>query len=489
MNTTKFFMLAWIAFTSIHRLDGQEPVKRFDLLLKNGTVFDGSGGEPMVADVGIANAKIVAIGTLGEEADMLVDCKDHIVCPGFIDLHTHSDSAILDPKTAGNVNYLMQGCTTVVTGNCGMGPVDVGKYLDKVDAQKAGTHIAHLLPQGSLRDQVMGKEDRKPTEVEMVKMRALADQAMRDGAFGMSTGLIYVPGMFSSIEELTEIAKVVASHDGIYVSHIRSEGTALLDALNEALTIGRQASLPIHVSHFKAAGKQSWGSLHLGVELLESARKAGQVVTADQYPYTASSTSLEATLLPDWARDGGRAALAKRLGDPEQFAKIRSDVVKSLAKSNKILIASYKHRHDWAGKSIEQIATAEKREMADIVMEIEKHGGASIVNFSMNEEDVQLAMRLPWVATASDGGAKIPSADRPHPRSFGTFPRKIGRYAIARCLYPKRYEVRLDCRPTLLDSRIAVTCKLEWLPISQFSTQRLSWTRQLLRNRTILRLG
>ncbi len=290
--------------------------------------------------------------------------------------------------------------------------------------------MIHLLPHGDLRDQVMGKTARDPTDEELTKMRELAEQAMRDGAYGMSTGLIYVPGTYSKTPELIEVAKVVGRYGGIYASHIRSEGSELLDAVREAITIGQEAHLPVHVSHFKASGTEAWGTLHVAADLIEKARQSGQRVTADQYPYIASSTSLDATLLPTWSREGGRKDLEARLADPEQRAKIRDALDKKLQRKTRVQIASCKYRREWVGKSLDEIAEMERRDIADIVIEIESHGGAKVVNFSMQEEDMRMAMALPWVATASDGSSKVPDADQPHPRSYGTFTRKLGVYAV-----------------------------------------------------------
>ncbi len=408
-----------------------ESVEKCDLLLKNGTVHVGDGSEGTVADVAIKAGKIIAIGSkLDYVAAQTLNCENLVVAPGFIDLHTHSDDEILERDTRGNINYLMQGCTTIVTGNCGSGHVDTGKYLAQVDKDGAGTNVAHLVPHGSLRSQVMGKEDRKPTSDELKEMVALTGKAMEDGAFGMATGLIYVPGTFAETEELIEIAKEVARHDGFYASHIRGEGRTLLKSVEEAIRIGTEAGCPVHVSHFKASGKESWGTLHLAAKIIDNARGQGKKVTADQYPYTASSTSLEATLLPSWARSGGRTALKKRLDDPAQAEKIRKEIEKDLKSSSRIQIAGYDKRRDWVGRSLDEIAKAESMEIVDVVMTIERNGGASVVNFGMDEEDVRMAMKLSWVATASDGRAKNPSADVPHPRSFGTFPRKVGRYAV-----------------------------------------------------------
>jgi N-acyl-D-aspartate/D-glutamate deacylase len=401
-----------------------------ELLLVGGTLHDGSGSPGVVGDVAITKGRITAVGKFQHgKIDQTLECGGLVVAPGFIDLHSHSDSPIVDRATRANVNFVTQGCTTVVTGNCGMGPIDAGAYFKKIDAAGAGTNVIHLLPHGALRDAAMGKSARDPTSDEVQKMRDLAQQALRDGAWGMATGLIYVPGTYSKTSELVEVARIVGEHGGIYASHIRGEGTELATAIAEALEIGREAKLPVHISHFKASGNKAWGTLHVAVEMIEAARKKGQTVTADQYPYTASSTSLEATLLPAWSREGGRKGIEARLADAVERAKIGQAVERTLDGHVRIQIAGYNPRRDWVGKSLEEIAAAENRPTVDIALEMEENGGARIVNFGMSEDDVRMAMRLPWVATASDGSAKVPDADQPHPRNFGTFPRKLGLYA------------------------------------------------------------
>jgi N-acyl-D-amino-acid deacylase len=401
-----------------------------DLVLRGGTIYDGVR-DGFTGDVAIKKGRIVAVGATEYAGNpQFLECGGLVVAPGFIDLHNHSDRPIVTAATRANVNFVTQGCTTIVTGNCGFGPVDVGKYYDEIDLHGAGTNVAHLLPHGDLRDAVFGKVDRVPTTSELEKMCELADRAMRAGAWGMSTGLIYVPGTYAKTEEIAAVATVVGRHGGIYASHIRNEGRDLLQAVEEAIQIGREGKLPVHVSHFKASGRDAWGTLHVAAELIEKARTAGARVTADQYPYIASSTSLEATLLPAWSREGGRKEIEKRLADPATRAKIRAEIVQSLVNKVRVQIAGYGPRRDWVGKSLDEIAAAEKREVADVVLEMESHGGARIVNFGMNEDDVRAAMRLPWVATASDGSAKVPDGDQPHPRNFGTFTRKIGLYAV-----------------------------------------------------------
>lgn len=410
-----------------------EPVDA-DVLLRGGTVYDGIGGEGVVGDVAIRGDRIVAVGTFDTGAvGRVIDCKGMVVCPGFIDLHNHSDRPIIDSRTRGNVNFLTQGCTTVVTGNCGGGHVDVGEYFAQIDVAGAGTNTVHLLPQGSLRSAVMGTENRAPSSEELEKMKELADRAMRDGAYGMSTGLIYVPGTYATTDEIVEIAKVVAAHGGIYASHIRNEAQELLAAVREAIEIGRRAGLAVHISHFKASRPVVWGLVHEAAAVVEEARKEGLRVTADQYPYIASSTSLEAMMIPTSARAGGQKALLARLDDPEAVKGIREYIAEQMQQRGDrapLRIARYRARPEWMGKSLREIAAAEQRGVDEIVFEITRNGGASAVSFGMSEEDVRYVMQLPWVATASDGSARLPADDKPHPRNYGTFPRKIGRYAI-----------------------------------------------------------
>ncbi len=410
-----------------------EPVD-CDILFKGGRICDGTPAEPKVGHVAVRGDRIVAVGEFTPgRVGIEIDCTGLVIAPGFIDLHTHSDASIVDRNLRGNINYLLQGCTTVVTGNCGSGPIDVANLYRKVQEQGAGANVAHLIPQGDVRDAVLKRENRKATDEELERMRAIVRKGMEDGAWGMSTGLIYVPSSYADTEELSALTKVVGESGGLYVRHIRGEGVGLLAAVDEALRIGEAGGTPVHISHFKSSGRDAWGLIREAAKLIEAARAAGRKVTADQYPYIASSTSLEATLLPTWAREGGQAALVERLDHPEQGPRLRSELEASLERTqggSSIKIARYARRPDWAGMSLSQIAEAEKISPLELVIDITRHGGAGIVNFGMSEEDVRFAMAIPWVATASDGRGYLPGADKPHPRSYGTFPRKIGYYAL-----------------------------------------------------------
>ena len=405
-----------------------------DILLRNGTIYDGTTRPSFRGDVAILGDHITAVGDVGSLSGKLVlDCSGLIIAPGFIDVHTHSDGPIINRRTRANMNFLTQGCTTVVTGNCGAGRVDVKTYYDQIDAYGAGTNVAHLIPHGSLRSHVMGTAYRPPNPAEFERLLQLTKQSMEDGAWGISTGLVYVPSSYADTAELVRLSKVVAEAGGIYVSHIRDEEAALLTAINEALEIGSEAGLPVHISHLKASGREAWGLVRRAAEMIEVARANGQMVTADQYPYIASSTSLDATLIPIWARSGGRNSLLARFDDPSTSARIRLEMRVALKRRNNgetIRIARYGPRQEWVGKTLLQIAIDEKKPPEEIAIEIARGGGALIVDFMMNEDDVRYLLKFPWMATASDGRAYVRSNDQPHPRSYGTFPRKIGYFAM-----------------------------------------------------------
>jgi len=416
------------------------------LLFRHVSIYDGSGRPAEVGSVYIRGSRIIAVGDVQPESGAeVIDGKGLWLCPGFIDLHTHCDSGLLGKGGRANKNYVMQGCTTVVTGNCGSGPTDVAKYFRTLQEQGIGTNVIHLAPHNSIRAAVMGNANRPPTAEELQKMQQMVQRAMEDGAWGLSTGLIYNPGTYAATEEIVALAQVAGRYGGLYASHIRNEGTGLLAALEEVFRIGRESGCRVHISHIKASGKEAWGLSAQAVRLIEAQRKEGLVVTADQYPYTASSTSLRATVVPPRYREGTPQDFLKRLDDPKIGPQLRADVARLLGGwegARRLQIAHFAARPQWNGKTIAAIAEAEKREPLDIVLEIERQGGAQIVHFGMNEEDVRVYMRQPWVATASDGGVQNPGPTVPHPRSYGTFPRKIGYYAIQEKLLPVPVAIR-----------------------------------------------
>jgi N-acyl-D-aspartate/D-glutamate deacylase len=420
-----------------------------DVVIKNATIHDGAATRGYVGDVAISGDKIVGVGKVQVAGSpRVIDGTGLIVAPGFIDLHTHCDGAdtgVLQPRHRLNKCYLTQGVTTVVTGNCGSGPWDVKDFYSKLDANGVGTNVVHLVPHNSVRSRVMGNPNRIPTDDELSRMEALVETGMKDGAWGMATGLIYTPGTYAKTDEIIALAKVVAKHRGIYASHIRHEDVRLIEAIEEALRIGREAMLPVHISHIKASGRRAWGKSADAVGVIQKARADGQAVTADQYPYVASSTSLAATVVPTRYRDGTSKEYRARLDDPEKGPQIRKAVAESLAGRDggkTIQIARYRPNPKWQGQTLAAIAAADKKDPVDLVIEIEKAGGASIVNFGMSEEDVRLYMKQLWVATASDGSSQIPGDTVPHPRSYGTFPRKIARYCLQDGVLPIEQAIR-----------------------------------------------
>jgi N-acyl-D-amino-acid deacylase len=414
---------------------GSAAAAELDVVIRHGRVVDGTGSPAFFADVGIADGRIVAVGVITNAAQRELDARGHIVAPGFIDLHTHADNVARHPKAE---NFVRMGVTTIVVGNCGGSELNVGKLFRDIEDAKVSVNVATLVGHNTIRESAMGGSfDRPPTEAELERMRALTDRAMRDGAWGLSTGLIYLPGTFSETEEIIELAKVVARHGGLYATHMRNEGTRIFEALEETMRIGREAGLPVHVSHLKLGGERAWGRANEVLAFLDQSRAEGLDVTWDQYVYTASSTTL-GQMLPDSAREGGAAAFAARIADPEQKAKIVAEIKARLRDRGRedfgyAVIASYRHDPRLNGKTIVEAARILRGadtldDQVETIIEIQKNGSGSGVFHGMNEEDLQTFLRHPFTAVACDSGIRQLGVGVPHPRGYGNNARVLQRY-------------------------------------------------------------
>ncbi len=407
-----------------------------DILIRNGRIIDGTGNSWYQGDLAVKDGKILAIGrTLEMPATRTIDARGMIVAPGFIDVHTHLEyDEEKDPRAS---SFILDGVTTCVTGNCGSSHTDIGKYLHWVDSLRLSINVASLIGHNDVRKAVMGRANRDATPEELQKMEAIVEKAMADGAMGLSTGLIYIPGTYTRTPEIIALAKVASRYKGLYASHMRSEGDSVTQAIEEALTIGREAGLPVQISHFKLSGQQNWGRSKITVGMIDAARKEGIDVTIDQYPYTASSTSIS-TLIPDEILADGQDSIRARLQRPE----IRKYVAKQMLarlKKRKLRHFSYAvvayHAADtsYNGKSIEEINRMKGRKHkakyeAETVMDIMINGGAGAVFHGMGEEDVRRIMQYPFNMFASDASIRILNAGMPHPRGYGTNARVLSKY-------------------------------------------------------------
>jgi N-acyl-D-amino-acid deacylase len=416
------------AITSPHLVSSEQ----LDLLIVNGKVIDGTGKGARKADVGIRGDRIVFIGNARQaklSAARTIDATGMIVAPGFIDGHTHTLGDLTNEQTKSNQAFLMQGVTTVVTGNDGGSVLNVGDTLRRWETQGIGTNAVLLAGFGTIRGKVLGSTDAQPTAAQLEEMKQYVARAMDDGAFGMSTGLYYAPQSYSKTEEVIELAKVAAARGGIYDTHMRDEGSyniGLLGAVTETIRIGREAKIPVHISHIKALGPDVWGQSKQAIDLMKKGRREGINVTACQYPYEASGSSLTASLVPRWAEIGGQSQLLLRINDAETRQRLIAEMQDNLKRrggADSLLIIDCRDRQ-YIGKRLNQIAQEMNKTPVEAALEIIKTaGGAGVASFNMSEKDIRRFMKDKFIMTCSDGSAG-------HPRKYGTFPKKLRQYVV-----------------------------------------------------------
>lgn len=407
-----------------------------DVLIRNGKVIDGTGNSWYYSDVALKDGKIFRIGkNLSLPATKVIDAKGLVVAPGFIDVHGHIEGGIITHPTADN--YIYDGVTTVITGNCGSSAGNIGKFFREIDSVKPSINVATLIGHNSVRGQVMKRDKRRPTAEEQKMMEKLVEQGMKDGALGLSTGLIYIPGAYAETDEVIGLARTSSQYNGLYASHIRNEENKAAEAINEAINIGKQANIPVQISHFKIGGKVNWGKSSDLLRLVEDARREGWDVTIDQYPYTASSTNL-GVRLPDWAFAGGNDSLLLRLRDPLIRSQIKKEMLAQLYEYkfenySYAVVANYPAERKFNGKTITEInillgRRADASSEAETIMDMIEKGGAQMVYHSMNEDDVRTIMRYPFAMVGADAGVRAFGVGMPHPRGYGSNARILGKY-------------------------------------------------------------
>ena len=413
----------------------------FDLLILNGTIIDGSGDASYQSDLAIKDDRIVKIGNLSSyDAKIIINAVDLIVAPGFIDSHTHAIRGIFDVPTAES--SLLQGVTTLTDGNDGTSPYPINDNYAEIEALKISTNWAVFVGQGTVRQEVMGLEDRNPTGEELDQMKSMIADAMEDGALGISTGLFYVPGSFSSTQEIIELSKVAGGYGGIYISHMREEAADILKSINETINIGIEAGIPVQITHHKIIGKANWGLAKNTLKLIDEAINRGVNVSIDQYPYTASQTSIRA-LIPQWAQAGGRKELLKRIDDPKSRKLLIDGIIERIlfdrggGHPKNVFISKSSWDTSMEGKNLADLCNERGLEptpynAAIVVFDIIKGGGASAVYHAINSDDVDLIMQHPMTSIASDGPLTVYNVGSPHPRTYGTFARVLGTYVRER---------------------------------------------------------
>ena len=414
----------------------------YDLVIRNARILDGTGSPWFRGAIGIRGDVITRIAPAIEQpATETIDARGQVVAPGFIDIHTHARRGIFEVPTADN--YVRQGVTTVIEGPDGSSPLPLGAFLAKLAATPRSVNIGSFVGQGSIRETVIGPANRAATVDERAKMRAIVEQAMKDGAFGLSTGLFYVPGTFTPTDEVIDLAAVAGRFGGIHISHMRDEASRVVGSVEETIAIGEKGHLPTQVTHHKIIGRPNWGRSVETLKLVDAARARGVDATIDQYPYTASSTSIQSALLPAWALEGSRAEQLSRLTDPSLRAKIRSETIRLITTERgggdprNVALASCQWDQTLAGKNLADVAAlrglpATVEGAADATLWIVERGGCQGIFHAIDETDLERILRHPATMIASDGEVPIFGRASPHPRSYGTFARVLAVYVRER---------------------------------------------------------
>ena len=409
--------------------------KKADILIKNGKIIDGTGNPWFYGDIAIRKDKILAIGNLDYiKAKQTIDAKGHVISPGFIDVHTHIEGNEKETPTADN--FIYDGVTSVITGNCGSSDPNVKEYFRMLDSLKLSINVATFIGHNTVRRAIMGTANREPNALELKKMEALVEKAMQDGAVGFSTGLIYIPGTYAKTAEVIALAKSASKYHGTYTSHIRSESQHVFEAINEALLVGREAKMPVQISHFKI-GRPFWGQSDKTLALVKKAREEGIDVTIDQYPYTASSTSLN-SIIPSWALENGNDSIKYRINNPVIHKKIVDEMIVDMEERQRnnfeyAVVSNFENDTSYNGKSISQINLLQGRQATiadeiETILNLTMNGGASMVFHSMDEADVVTIMKYPYTMIASDSGIRLYGSGVPHPRGYGSNARVLARY-------------------------------------------------------------
>ncbi len=424
----------------------------YSLVIKNGLVVNGTGKKPFVADVAVKGDRIAKVGRLkNPKALETVDATRMVVAPGFIDVHTHADRRVAEVPTADN--YLRQGVTTIIGGNCGSHPFPLSELFARLEKQGIAINFGCLVGHNTIREKVMGMKMEEPTPEEMAEMKRLIEEEMKAGALGFSTGLSYLPGTYSRTEEIVELAGVAARFGGLYASHIRDQGKKITEAIEEAIEVGRRNRMTVQISHIKLADEAVWNKLSLITKPVENARKEGLKVFCDLYPYSATSSGFTSSF-PSWAFEGGREKFLERLKDPEIYRQIKDHIIErrllpslGLNRLGLILISRCRLHPEYEGKSLEEILQMKginptPEAAADLIIEIEKEGGAQGIFFQMDDSDVMKLYKLPYVMVGSDGEIQVYGQGVPHPRSYGTFPRVIYYYTARKKLVTLEETIR-----------------------------------------------